>query len=156
MHVPATDVRTARAAAADEPGTLPARMSSFCVYAMDTSALNMPGSWRWRVTKKGRMPGAPTVLKGPGGTSPSTASGVAPRVARPAVTRVATAFDENATVTSAVGSEAGWPPPASTVPAKNASRASSTDAWRMLASLARLVRHGQDQNRTHAATNESR
>ena len=62
----------------------------------------------------------PTVLSVPGGTSESVASAVAPRIDRPAVTRDATTFETNDTVTSGVGSVYGAAPPASTVRAKKA------------------------------------
>src|SRR5215470_19023781 len=87
---------------------------------MVTSALNVPGMGRCRVTKKGRKPGRPTELDGPGGTSESEASTDVPRIERPAVTRESTRFELKATTTSGVVSVMlpERAPPASTVRAK--------------------------------------
>ena len=106
------------ALSAAEPGVMPAAASSLVVYAIVRSALNTPASIRWSVTKNGRTPGVPTVIAGPGGTSASAAPGVAPRIERPAVTRVATAFVTKSTTTSGVGSGPASAPPWSTVRAK--------------------------------------
>src|SRR5437870_5860543 len=72
------------------------------------------------MTKKGRKPGEPTALAGPGGTSRSEASADVPRVERPAVRRVSTRFELNATTTSGVVSLSvpESAPPASTVRVK--------------------------------------
>src|SRR5437867_10165357 len=85
---------------------------------MATLAENTPGISRCSVTKKGRMPGVPTVLAGPGGTSRSDASEPVPRIERAAVTRESTVLAVKATLTSEVGSEKGLAPPALTVRAK--------------------------------------
>src|SRR5207245_10043981 len=85
-----------------------------------TSALKVPGISRCTVTKKGRKPGRPTELDGPGGTSRSEARTEVPSVERAAVRRVSTRFELNATTTSGVVSLSvpASAPPASTVRVK--------------------------------------
>src|SRR5207244_2729916 len=118
VHVPRLNEAMTSALSAAEPGVMPAAASSLVVYAIVRSALNTPASIRWSVTKNGRTPAVPTVIAGPGGTSASAAPGVAPRIERPAVTRVATAFVTKSTTTSGVGSGPASAPPWSTVRAK--------------------------------------